>query len=326
MEVPGARGQLAGMRGTIEDRIAALAAQQHGLVTREQLLEAGLTRSVVQGRLEKRRLQAVQRGIYRVGPIPLPTEREMAAALACGARAAVSHANAGWLWELRPRPAAAAPVTVRVPEHTRIRRPGVRVYRTRCLGPDDVARVAGIPVTSPARTIIDLAAVLGDRDLERVLARAEAERLVAREHIVACLARNRWQPGAAALARLLGAPGAAAFTRSELEDRFRDEIRNFRLPPPRFNQRVAGHEVDCYWPEACLVAELDGQAYHASWRSQERDRDRDADLAAAGITVIRVSWRQLVEETGPTMVRIAQALAVGRDRLARERLARERGL
>jgi very-short-patch-repair endonuclease len=305
------------MPGTVEARIAALAARQHGVVTRSQLVACGFTPDVVCWRLKTQRLREVHRGVYGVGPLALPREPEMAAALACGPRAVASHEHAAGLWELRAPPSSGSAVHVRVPEAVRIRRRGIRVHRTRRLEADDVAVVDGIPVTSVPLTILDLAALLSGRDLERVVARAERARLVTTAELGVFVEGRRGLRGAATLARLLAQPGTCVFTRSEFEERFRDELRRFGLSIPRFNPWVRGYELDCYWPDAWLAVELDGAAYHAAWRNQERDRLRDADLAAAGITVIRVSWRQLTEETGRTMVRIAQALAVGRERMAR---------
>jgi very-short-patch-repair endonuclease len=303
--------------GTILERAAAVASRQHGLITRAQLLELGLTARVLYGLTHARWLTRVHRGVYRVGPLSPPRSREMAAALACGPRALLSHESAAWLWEFRERTKSSSPVDVRVPEDVRIRRRGIRVHRTTRLDPDDIAELDSIPLTSPARTIVDLAARLGVRELERVVARAERERLVTPAKLAGVVARHPGQPGVATLARLIGQPDGAAFTRSELEVRFRDELARFGLPSPRFNARVGGFELDCWWPDARMAAELDGAAYHASWRSQENDRRRDRELAALGITVVRVAWRHLVDETELTMVGIAQALAISQDRLER---------
>jgi very-short-patch-repair endonuclease len=121
--------------------------------------------------------------------------------------------------------------------------------------------------------------------------------------------------GVASLRAMLHLSRGPAFTRSDLEDRFRDAVRRFQLPDPRFNARAHGYEIDCFWPDASLAVELDGAAHHGSWQSQQNDRRRDSDLATRGIHVIRITWDQLVRETEPTMARVAQAIAVGRERL-----------
>jgi very-short-patch-repair endonuclease len=298
------------MRAGREERVAAVASRQHGVVTRAQLREAGLTRRVVERRLEEGTLRVLHRGVYRVGPLVAPRSREMAAVLACGAGARASHRSAGWLWDLSPRPGHAWPVEVKVRAGRVVRRPGIRAYRTRGLEAEEVATVDGIPVTSPAQTLIDLAPVLEPRDLERAVARAERSRLVTLHDLGGLVAAEGRRPGVSALAAVLALEGGPAFTRSELEDRFKYAVRRFGLPAPAFNVRVGGHELDCYWTSVRLAVELDGAAYHGSWTSQTQDRRRDTDLAAHGVVVLRITWRQLVRETERTMVRVAQALAV----------------
>jgi hypothetical protein len=301
----------------LEEGIADLASRQEGVVTRPQLLAMGMTGREVRRRLECGRLTELYRGVYRAGLVALAREAEMAAVLACGGRGWVSHRSAASLWELCPRPDAGSDVNVRVPENVRVRRPGIRTHRSRRLEADDVTRLDGLPITSPLRTLLDVAAVAGWRDLERAVARAERRGLVTREELVAFVERRRREPGARALAGLIEQAGGPVFTRSVLEERFRDETRRYRLPAPLYNSAVAGREVDVHWPGAKLVVELDGAAYHRSWRSQQNDRRRDADLAAHGITVIRITWDHLVNETEATMMRIGQALAISRDRLER---------
>jgi very-short-patch-repair endonuclease len=302
----------------VEERVAGLAASQHGVVTRTQLLRAGVTVSEVRRRIETSRLVELHRGVYLVGPVASPRAAEMAAVLACGPPAYVSHRSVAWLWELLPRPGPAGrsgAVEVRVAANRRVRRPGIRARRTERLEPGDVALVDGIPVTSVARTLVDLAGVVRPRELERATARAERQELVTRDRLLAFVARHRREPGVGVLAGILGQEGGPVLTRSVLEDRFDDEVKEFGLPKPRYNVVVEGYELDVWWPRLRHAVELDGAAYHRSWRSQRRDRRRDADLAAAGITVIRVTWDQLVHDTKRTMMRIGQALALARDRL-----------
>jgi very-short-patch-repair endonuclease len=302
----------------VEERIAGLAASQHGVVTRAQLLRAGVTVNEVRRRITTSRLVELHRGVYLVGPMASPRAAEMAAVLACGPRAYVSHRSAAWLWALLPRPEPAGrsgAVEVRVAANRRVRRSGIRARRTERLEPRDVALVDGIPVTSVARTLVDLAGVVRPRELERATARAERQELVTRDRLLAFVARHRREPGVGVLAGILGQEGGPALTRSVLEDRFGDEVKEFGLPKPRYNVVVEGYELDVWWPRLRHAVELDGAAYHRSWRSQRHDRRRDTDLAAAGITVIRVTWDQLVHDTKRTMMRIGQALALARDRL-----------
>jgi very-short-patch-repair endonuclease len=302
----------------MEKRIAEIAARQHGAVTRPQLKELGLTDRAVSRRAAAGRLDRVHRGVYRVGPLVAPYLREMAAVLACGPGARASHRSAAWLLELGPQPLSTLPVEVQVPASRVVRRPSIRVYRTRHLDPGggvgDAAAQAttahGIPVTSPGRTLVDLAAVLPTRDLEEAVARAERNGLVTPDALVALVDRQRGLPGISTLAVVLGRDGGPAFTRSELERRFVDQVRRFGLPAPRVNVPVAGYEVDCWFASERLVVELDGRAYHRSWRSQKNDRRRDRDLAGQGIQVIRVTWDELALEPDKTMAGVIQALAL----------------
>lgn len=305
------------MNGTLEQRIGQVARRQHGVVRRDQLLREGLAPRAVSRLLRAGRLRQLHRGVYLVGPVMPRLAREMAAVLACGRQARLSHASGGALWEIQPAPPTSVPPVVTVPQGVRVRRPGIRVHQSVHLAPDDVATVSAIPVTSPARTLVDLAAVVSARELERAVAAAERRGLVTLDELTARVQRHRRRPGIAALASVLRQEGGPAYTRSRLEDMFRAEVRRFGLPLPRFNPIVHGHEVDCHWPDARLVVELDGQAYHASWDQQEKDRERDAGLASTGIHVMRITWRQLARDTERTMIRVAQAMAIGRERAGR---------
>lgn len=306
------------MRRGMEERVLDIAARQHGVVTRTQIVAAGVTPRALQGRLESGRMRSLHHGIYLLGPLLPPRARELAAVLACGDGARASHRTAASLWELATRPDWALPVEVKVPGHRVVRRPGIRAYRIRGLEAHAPAHVHGVPATDAMETLLDLAAVVGGSDLERMVARAERGRLITVDDLSAAVDRHSGRRGVRALRSLLGREGGPAFTRSDLEDRFRDAVRRFQLPEPRFNIRVHGYEVDCFWPDVGLVVELDGAAYHRSWQSQQNDRRRDTDLATRGIHVIRLTWDHLVREADPTMARVAQALAVRRDRLRRD--------
>jgi hypothetical protein len=308
-------------RRELEERVAALAAAQHGVVTRGQLLWAGMSPGDVRRWVETGRLVVLHRGVYRIGPVEVPGAWEMAAVLASGPWALVSHRSAARLWEVMPRPDAErrpGVVDVRVPADVRVRRPGIRAHRTALLEPRDAAVVDGTPLTSIPRTLVDLAAIARPRELERAVARAERQGLATRDEILEFVARHRRAPGVGLLAGIMEKDGGPDLTRSVFEDRFADEVVEFGLPKPRYNVMVEGHELDVWWSRLRHAVELDGAAYHRSWRSQGNDRRRDADLAAAGITVIRVTWDHFVHDTKRTMMRIGQALAIARDRLGRE--------
>jgi very-short-patch-repair endonuclease len=287
-----------------ELQIARIAARQHGVVTRAQLIDAGISPSAIHRRVERLRLVVVQSGVYQVGPLAAPHGREMAAVLACGPTSAVSHTSAASLWRLLPVDAA-APVHVTIGGSDRGHRPGIEPHRARTLPADEVARWRGIRLTTPARTLIDIAACVGECDLERALARA-ARRGLADQDVLALVNRRPRRPGAAILRALLA--GEAALTRSEAEVRFRALIARAQLPDPELNARIMGYEVDALWRDRRIVVEVDGFAFHRSRASFESDRNRDAVLTAAGFTVTRITWRQLEREPEAVVARLAVAL------------------
>jgi len=246
--------------------IVALAARQHGVVTTAQLLDAGVGRRSIARRVEAGWLVPLHRGVFQVGPVPSEYAREMAAVLACGAGALLSHQSAAAVWGIARRDAV---VHVTAPTRRRSR-PGLRVHRSLSL---DAAVRDGLPLTTPARTL---------RDLERTLTAVSIER--AREQ--------------AALLGLVVPDDAPdpSFTRSEAERRLKALCRAAGLPPPLTNARVAGYEVDAYWPAHRLIVEVDGFRFHSSRQAFERDRRKDAALTAAGNRVVRVTWSRLTNE------------------------------
>lgn len=298
----------------IEQRIAVLAAGQHGVVARSQLLGLGMTPSRIQRFLASGRLRRKHHGVYLLGHLTGSLEpalaREMAAVLAGGPGTVVSHGHAAALWEIAPRPPAPIPVHVLVPGRAPLKRPGITAHRAPDLAPADVTSVRGIPVTTPLRTIRDLAAIATHRELERVVARAERGGLVNAKELEGLVARRRGRPGGPTLRAVIHRAGGPAFTRSEAETRFLDLIRGSGIPAPQVNAVVHGHEVDFYWPGHRIAVEIDGFAYHRSRRSFARDRQRDADLlTAAGVSVLRFTWAQVTRRQKATLVTLARALA-----------------
>jgi very-short-patch-repair endonuclease len=279
---------------SVDAVIDRIARPQRFVVSGGQLAAAGVSRRAVQHRVAIGRLHRVHRGVFLVGhDVPLPLARETAALLACGPGAVLSHLTAAILWGIsEPR---ATPVHVTV---TAERRPGARagvvVHRAAAL---PARRRSGLPVTTPVRTLLDLAALIPERELKWAIEEARIRKLIRPVELDAACLAHRGRRGAAALMRIAAqtGPGPTA-TRSEAERRLIDLIAGARLPAPRGNVRVAGHLVDLFWPAERLVAELDGYAYHAHREAFERDRRRDADLAAAGIRVVRLTWRRITAE------------------------------
>jgi very-short-patch-repair endonuclease len=290
-----------------ERRLAALAARQHGVVTLAQLAGLGIGRRAVAGRVTAGRLRRLHRGVYLVGPLEVPLARELAAVLACGERAVLSHRAAAALWGLRR--ASGGDVDVTVGDADVRSRPGIRVHRTRRLRRGEATRRQRIPVTTPARTLFDLATVVDGQELGRALEQAEILRLVTPGGLEALLRAQRGRAGARALRRALDHRAGPALTRSEAEARLLALVRAARLPAPAANARVGRFEVDLLWSAERLVVEVDGYAFHATPEAFERDRSRDAELQVAGYRVLRVTWSQIVREPEALVARLAVALA-----------------
>lgn len=294
-------------RARIEEIIAPLAARQHGVVSRRQLLDAGVPSGLIDRRVASRELQCLHRGVYRVGPVTSPRAPEMAACLACGPSAVLSHRSAGTVWRLLYQRERAV-VDVTVTKGRRVR-PGIRVRRSGTLREDETTVRERLPITTPTRTLVDLAGVLRPRTLEQALATALDEGLTSLEELGRNVDRHAGREGVRHLAELVR-KGSPRLTRSEAEERFLRMMRRACLDPPRTNTEVEGYEVDFLWPAAGLVVEIDGVAFHSSPRAFERDRRRDAVLAAADVRVLRVTWRQIVEEPEAVIGRVAAVLAV----------------
>lgn len=286
-------------------RMYALAARQHGVVTRAQLRRLGLTDDRIDRRLASGALTVLHRGVFLVGPLPQEHTRGMAAVLACGDGTVLSHVSAAVVWRIAV--AHDTVVHVMVPGPRRRRRPGIRVHEAR-LAPDEVTRRNRIPVTSCARTLLDFAATAPTRELERAVAEAVALRLVSERQLRRLVERHGGTRGSARLRALLNSGMPAARTRSEAEESLLALIRRSGLPVPRVNERVHGFEVDFRWSAERLIVEVDGYAFHGSRERFEGDRSRDAELMAAGYRVVRVTWKQLEKEPEAVLVRLTQAL------------------
>ena len=300
---------------SVDAVIDGVARRQRFVVSHWQLVAAGVARRAIRHRVEVGRLRTIHRGVFLVGHIVPPAlALETAALLACGPGAVLSHLSAAWRWRIRDQSDAAGPVHVTVPAHRRPEpRSGIVVHRSATLVAADVRRRDGLPVTSPARTLIDLAAVLSERELKWAIEEARVRRLITPGELEAARRAHRGRRGAAALGRIAqtSGPGPTA-TRSEAERRLLDLIAGAGLPAPRANVRVHGHLVDLHWPAERLVVELDGYAFHAHREAFERDRRRDADLAAAGIRVVRLTWRRITAEPEAVAALLARLLDLGR--------------
>jgi very-short-patch-repair endonuclease len=185
---------------------------------------------------------------------------------------------------------------------------GIRLHRIDDIDSRDLRHRHGLPLTSPARTLIDLAATSTLGGLERLAAEARVNGLLRPGELEAALTRAGRRRGAARIRAFLAAEGEPAITRSEAERILRRLLRQARLAQPRTNAGVAGYEVDFLWEEEKLVVEFDGFRFHGHRRAFEHDRRKDVDLANAGYLVLRFTWRQLTEEPLVVIAAIARAL------------------
>jgi very-short-patch-repair endonuclease len=274
-------------------RAAAIGAAQWGQIRLDQLLAAGLTRRQVRRRVEAGRLHPTHRGVFGLGvPASCDEARWMAAVLA--ADGWLSHAPAAALWSIGRSAGPTAHVTVLRPP-PRARR-GVVVHRAPDLAPQDRSRHRGIPVTSPARTLLDLATALSPGPLADALTEARVRRLVTDDALRDVLARNAGRPGAGRLRAAVAGP----FTRSQLERRLLALLAEHGLPAPRANARVGNDEVDVLLPG--LAIELDGRGGHAArWAP---DAAKDARLRERGLRTLRLTWWDVVRDGARTAERI----------------------
>jgi predicted transcriptional regulator of viral defense system len=294
---------------SVDAVIAELAARQHGVVERLQLLAAGLTVAEIEGRVRRGLLIPLHRGVYAVGHAVLrPAGHRLAAVLACGGAAVLSHRSAAAHWDLRA--SAALTIDVTSPKGSGRTRDGLRVHRT-SLHDWERAEHDGVPITTPARTLLDLAEVVPRRSLARAVAEAEQLRLFDLAAIERVVAVHAHRHGAARLRALLSDAGIGdGLTRSELEERVLAICDRHRLPRPLVNARVAGLEVDFYWPVAGLVVEADSRRYHLTAGAFERDRERDAQLMLHGLRVLRLTSRRIArapDAVGATLSSLVNA-------------------
>jgi very-short-patch-repair endonuclease len=283
------------------------------VVTRRQLLDAGVSARGIELRLGNGRLHRVARGVYVVGRPELTRRgRWMAATLACGPRAVLSHSSAAALWGIGSEPEGLTEITMRV--FSARERPGIRIHRRPGLQERDIAALSRIPVTGIVRTLIDLSARLHPAGIERMVNEADTRNLIDPESLQAALASY---PGQHGVGKLKDVVGRRTFrlTDSELERRFLRLAHDAKLPPPRTRQWINGFKVDFYWPELGLVVETDGLRYHRTPAQQARDRRRDQAHAVAGLTPLRFTHEQVCYEAPHVR---AALIAVAR-RLEREK-------
>jgi very-short-patch-repair endonuclease/predicted transcriptional regulator of viral defense system len=281
-------------RDPIDRTIARIAERQYGLISRRQLYGLGLSARTIERGLSRGRLHCVHRGVYAVGHRRLtPRGHWLAAVLAAGPGAVLSHRSAGA--HLGLRPTASARVDVTVCRRAARARPGVAVHVTRELLERDWTTRDGIPVTSVARTLLDLAGLISSKQLSRALEAAERAELFDLLALEDVCSRANGRRGLGALRQAIAdQTGPPPATRSELERDLLELCDAHRLQRPQVNVLVLGFEADGHWPGARLVLECDSFEFHRTRAAFERDRERDVALQLAGYTVLRFTHRRMI--------------------------------
>ncbi len=264
--------------------ILDLARRQHGHVARWQLLGLGVRQGLIQGRLESGAWSSVHKGVYCIGPRrDDPISRAHGAVLACGRGAVLSHESAASLWGLLPRWEFPLQVTA----ERRRERPGITTHRCPSLNARDVTHQHGVPTTTRARTILDLAPRLTKKQLTRLVNDERREGRIRRAALQDVIARNPLHPGTKLVRPF--AETTTNPTNSAFEDDFLVFIEKYDLPTPQINVLVNGRRVDAYFPEHRLIVETDGWEFHNDHEAFEDDRERDAENLRSGIATVRIT-------------------------------------
>ena len=290
--------------------LAELANRQFGVVHRKQLLAAGLSTKQIEGRLRTGRLHLVHRGVYAVGHRRLSRDGLLLAAVfGAGPGAVVSHRDAAGLYGIRPANHRLIDVTTdakrRAPEGTTLHRAA--------LPPHEVTQKDAIPVTTLARTLVDLADVVPPHQLRRALHEAERVHRNDVREIERIMERTRTRPGGAHATLRAALDDARAHgvrrTRSELEEIFYGLTVRFGIPRPRMNRIVHDCEVDVWWPAARVAVEVDGWQSHGTRRAFQRDREKGNHLALHGILLLRFTHHDVTQQPERVAREVAAALA-----------------
>jgi predicted transcriptional regulator of viral defense system len=300
----------------MDDRMDAIARRQHGLITRRQALELGLSDHAIQHRLRIGTWLRVARGVYRFAGVPPTSVMELLAGLlSIGGSAAACRSSAAALFGLPGF--SIRPFHALVPIDAQSRVPGIRVHRTKCFDLGMTTTVDGVPVTTIRRTLFDLCGTVSFGRAERAVDHALSRRLVAPSELGEVFDRlaRRGRPGSAGMRAILEDRGIVdgPGPESELERRFLALCRSADLPMPELQVDVGSDgawiaRVDCLFRATCVVVELDGATFHTSLSDRRADAVRDAALERAGFSVLRFTWNEVVGHPADVLERLAAAL------------------
>jgi len=295
------------MNGSRDRRASAIAASQLTLLTTEQLARCGIGKDAVAYRRKTGRLHLVFHGVYSFGCGELPPlARELAALLGVGDHSFLSHRSAAFFWGMRKT--APSPVEVSVVGRSCSSRDGIRVHRIKAIDRRDLVRKDRLWVSSPARAVLEVAAV-APAELVDVVEEGLAGRRVNNRALEAVLARNRPCRGAGRLAAMLGDENAMEITRSDAEKAFRKLIRDSGLPRPQVNVKLGPYVPDFMWRRERLIVEIDSPTFHAGPRAFENDRNKDLFYRDARFDVLRFTREHVIRRGPMVLVTVAQTLA-----------------
>lgn len=288
--------------------IAAIATRQHGLITSRQLTSAGLSRQAISDRVKAGRLHRVRRGVYAVGHKVLsPTAYRLAAVLTVGDSALAGHTTAAAIWDIRQSTTSTHHITV---PDARRDRAGIRVHH-RPIHADDRALRDGVPVTSLARTLVDLGDVVPAIQVRNAFVRAEQLRLIDMRAIDAALARSSdRRRGPRILRELLrGYDPRWELTRSRLELAMLDLLAGENVPEPEVNAWIHDRFMaDFLWRQPRLIVETDGAQTHDTATARRADARRDRSLTSLGYRVLWVRSSDLSSQPEAVAERVEQEL------------------
>lgn len=287
-----------------------VAARQHGVIGRRQLLRLGIGDNAIATRVKKGHLHRVHAGVYAVGH-GLLTEhgRWMAAVIACGQGSALSHLDAARLWKIYDGRGPRVHVLTTSARTLR----GICTHRARRLHPDDVTIKDGIPATTVARTLVDMTDSLPEDRVLRAIREAEYLRLLDFDALDAAVQRAHGRRRVGVLKRALAIHVPGQVVREELEHRFLELVREAGLPRPETNVKMTArrnrYEIDCLWREARVAVELDGRAAHARVTAFEADRRKDSALTAVGLRPLRFTWERVLHDGAEVISELVATLA-----------------
>jgi hypothetical protein len=289
--------------------VSELATAQGGVVARWQLIPLGVTPHAIKSWLRSGRLHCLFRGVYALGHRAItPKGHVLAPVLAYGDGAVLSHRSAADWWGFSRT--SRRPVDVTVPGRTRTGQRGIDLHLARSLDPRDVTAFEGVPITTVARTLLDLAEVVPRRKLKAAVEEADRRGDYDGLAVKELLARSPGRHGLKPLSDLLSDFTYDELSREELEALFFDFCKEYGVARPSMNCSIEGHTVDAHWPGTNLVVELDSRAFHLNAKAFEEDRKRDAQLLLAGYRVVRITYRQLTQEPA-TIANLLKTLLAG---------------